>query len=199
MWDLLFDWPSLVERGADAAAYFIMAVVGTLLFMIRLGLALFWGADADMDMSMDADVDAGAYSDASFTLFSVLSVLAFMMGAGWMGLACRLDWNLSRMLSAFLAVGFGTTMMGAASGLTYLTRKLNRQIEYDVSTANGKICRVYLTIPARGKGHGQVEVTVSGRKKILRAMSTGPRIEAFADVKVVEVREDETLVVEPLT
>ena len=57
---------------------------------------------------------------------------------------------------------------------------------------------VYLTIPQRGKGHGQVEVSVSGRKKILRALSVKDEIAAFADVKVLEVRDDQTLVVEPL-
>jgi hypothetical protein len=191
MWDLIFDWPAMLERGADAVAYFVMAMIGTLLFLIRLGLAMFGGGDSDFD----AD---GFDSDVSFTFFSVLSILAFFMGAGWMGLACRLDWGMSRFASTLGAAGFGTAMMLAASGLTYLTRRLNREVGYDVATAVGHTCRVYLTIPARGHGHGQVEATVSGRKKVLRAVSAGPEIEAFADVRVIEVRDDETLVVEPL-
>jgi hypothetical protein len=195
MWDLIFDWPSLVERGADAAAYLLMALVGTLLFLIRLGFAMFGGGEGDFDV--DVDADAGVQSDVSFTLFSVLSILAFFMGAGWMGLACRLDWELGRLTSSLLSAGFGFVMMMAASGMAYATRRLNREIEYDVRTAIGKTCRVYLTIPAKGEGHGQVEVSVSGRKKILRAISAGPEVAAFADVKVLDVRDDETLVVEP--
>ena len=35
MWDLLFNWEGLVQQGADAATYFIMAAAGTILFVIR--------------------------------------------------------------------------------------------------------------------------------------------------------------------
>jgi len=191
MWELIFDWPALIDRGADAVAYLVMAMVGTILFLLRLGLAMVGGADGDFDTDTSFD------SDVSFTFFSVLSILAFFMGAGWMGLACRLDWGMGRFASTLSAAGFGMAMMFAASGLTYLTRRLNREIGYDVHTAVGSTCRVYLTLPQRGSGHGQVEVTVSGRKKILRAISNGPEIEAFADVRVIEVRDDDTLVVEP--
>ena len=136
--------------------------------------------------------------DASFTLFSLLSVLAFVMGTGWMGLAARVDWGLGRAPSFLIALGSGFSMMLFASGLMFMTRKLNRNVAYDVGTAVGRTGRVYLTIPTQGKGHGQVEVVVSGRKKILRAQSSGPQIAAFADVKVLEARDDETLIVEPL-
>ena len=43
MWDLILNWSDLAERGADALTYAVLAVVGTLLFVIRLALALFGG------------------------------------------------------------------------------------------------------------------------------------------------------------
>ena len=193
LWEAIFDWKELSSRGTDAVAYFVMAMTGTILFLVRLGLSAFGGDDGG---DFDVDVDAGQ-SEASFAFFSLLSILAFFMGAGWMGLACRIDWNLGSLASGFIAAGFGTTMMLFASGLTYATRRLNKQIDYDVKTAIGRTGRVYLSIPEKGKGHGQVEVTVSGRRKIIRAGSTGPAIEAFADVTVVNVQDDESLVVEP--
>lgn len=206
IWDVIFDLPSLIEQGADAVIYFVMAGVGTLLFLLRLGFAMFGGADGgDFDAGdmghgdlggHDADGDA---SDASFRLLSVLSILAFFMGAGWMGLACRLDWGLSRFTSSVSSAGFGFAMMAAASGLAALTRKLNQEVEYDPKTAIGRTGRAYLTIPARGQGLGQVEVSVSGRRKILSAASTGGRIKAFTDVRVTGARDDETLLVEPLS
>ena len=192
MWDLLFNWSDLAQRGADAFTYGVLAMVGTLLFVIRLSMALFSGGDGG---DFDADGDIG--TDASFTLFSLLSVMAFIMGTGWMGLAARIDWDLGRPVSALLSVGFGTTMMLLASGLMFMTRKLNRDVQYDVRTAVGKTARVYLTLPPRGEGEGQIEVSVSGRKKVLPAVSNGAQIEAFTAVKVVDVRDDDTLVVEP--
>ena len=192
MWDLLFNWSDLAQRGADALTYGVLAIVGTLLFVARLSMALFSGGDGG---DFDADGDIG--TDASFTLFSLLSIMAFIMGTGWMGLAARIDWDLGRAVSAVLSVGFGTTMMLLASGLMFMTRKLNRDVQYDVRTAVGKTARVYLTLPPRGEGEGQIEVSVSGRKKVLPAVSNGAQIEAFTAVTVVDVRDDDTLVVEP--
>ena len=194
MWRLLFDWPALVQQGADAVTYFIMAAFGTILFVSRLVISLFGGDGGDFD----ADIDMDSGTDASFTLFSLLSVTAFIMGSGWMGLACRIDWELGRITSLLAAVGFGTAMMLLASGLMFMTRKLNRVVRYDLQTAVGKTGRVYLDIPANGTGQGQVEVSVSGRKKILKAITKGSELAAFTDVKVIDVRDDDTLVVEPL-
>ena len=193
VWDVIFDWSQLVDRGTDVVVYFVMGAVGSLLFLIRLALASFGGGDGDFDTDMDAGVD----SDASFSFFSLLSILAFFMGAGWMGLACRLDFELGSLASAFSATGFGLTMMLLASALAYGTRRLNKQIEYDMATAVGRTGRVYLTIPEKGQGHGQVEVTISGRRMVKRAASAGPKIDAFADVTITDVQDDETLIVEP--
>ena len=77
-------------------------------------------------------------------------------------------------------------------------RKLNREVTYDLGTSVGHVGRVYLSVPAKGEGSGQVEVTVSGRRKVVAATSAGPAIAAFADVRVVSVRDDGTLVIEPL-
>jgi hypothetical protein len=195
MWDVLLNWSELVKLGGDAVTYFLMAAVGTVLFLIRLVVGLFGGDSGDFDLDPGTEVGG---SDASFTLFSLLSVMAFIMGTGWMGLAARIDWQLSRPASAFLSVGFGTLMMLLASGGMYLTRKLNREVTYDVRTAVGRTARVYMAIPAKDRGHGKVQVSVSGRLMTLDAVSRGPELAAFADVKVIDARDDRTLVVEPL-
>lgn len=190
IWDIFWNWDELAALGGDAVTYSLMAAVGTLLFLIRLVFAMFGGDGGDFD----ADVDAG--TDASFTLFSLLSVMAFIMGTGWMGLACRIDWGLGRPLSVVVSVGFGVVMMFFAAGLMYMTRRLNRTISYDMKTAVGRTARVYMSIPAKGEGQGKVQVSVSGRLMTVPAVSTGPALEAFADVTVVGTRDDGTLVVE---
>jgi hypothetical protein len=192
MWDLILNWPALMALGYDAVVYVVMAFGGTLLFLIRLGFSYFGGDGGDFDVGADVD------GDSSFSFLSVLSILGFFMGAGWMGLACRLDWGLGRFMSALIAAGFGFAMMMAASAMSYYARRLDQTIEYDLRTAIGRTGRVYLTIPEKGQGHGQVEVTVSGRKKIIRAVSAGPRLEAFTDVTIVEARDDETLIAGPV-
>ncbi|NNF08074.1 MAG: hypothetical protein HKN21_15025 [Candidatus Eisenbacteria bacterium] len=192
MFESLFNWSELVSQGVDVVVYAILAGVGTLFFLVRLAAnAFLGGGDLDMDTEFHGD------SDHAFGVFSLLSILAFFMAAGWMGLACRLDWALGRVPSAFIASGFGFVMMLAASGLTYLTRRLNQESGYDIETARGVTGRVYLSIPAKGTGQGQVEVSVSGRKKIIRASSNGDEIPAFTEVKVIGTKDDESVIVEP--
>lgn len=131
-----------------------------------------------------------------FSLFSMVSVLSFMMGAGWLGLACRLEWGVGPVLSALYAALFGFGLMTMSSFALFQMRKLNEPGGYDVRTCLGKIGRVYLKIPAKGKGRGQVQITVDGRQKVLEAISTSEEIESFASVKILEIQGDETLVVE---
>ncbi len=191
MWDLLFNWGVALELGTDVIAYLLLALVGTVFFLLRLFVALFFGGGDGVDDGMDL-----SDSDGSFTFFSTLSVLAFFMGAGWMGLSCRVDWGLGSFASAASAAAFGFGMMLLASGLMVGARKLNRTIEFDLQTAVGRTGKVYLPIPKRGDGSGQVEVSVSGRRKILDAISTKEKIESFRSVVVKEVRDDGTLIVE---
>ncbi|MEM1098292.1 MAG: hypothetical protein AAGH92_05835, partial [Planctomycetota bacterium] len=88
---VLLDWGVLrTDYGFDALVYAILAAAGTALFVLRLGLMLVLGIDGDADIDV-SDVGDGA----GFSIFSILSVTAFLMGAGWMGLVARVDWELS--------------------------------------------------------------------------------------------------------
>jgi len=192
--DVLLNWTDALSYGMDVVVYLIMALVGTLFFVLRLVFALFFGGDAG---DLDGDMSDVGHADSAFSMFSLLSILAFFMGAGWMGLTCRVDWDLSSMASAMAAAGFGIVLMAMASGLMAFARTLNQVVEYDHNTAIGKTASVYMTIPERGKGSGQIKVTVSGRLKMMDAISNGPRIPEFQSVKVLSVGDDGTFVVEP--
>ncbi len=192
MLDLFLDWDAAFRYGTDVVVYLVMAIIGTTFFVLRLIFALFVGGDGDFDTGVDADMA----SDHAFGVFSLLSVLAFFMGAGWMGLTCRVDWDMGSLASAASSAGFGFGMMMLASGLMMLARRLNQTIEYDLETAVGKTARVYMTVPAKGDGRGQVEVDVSGRRKVLEAVSEGNKLAQFSSVKILSVRDDGTLVVE---
>jgi hypothetical protein len=197
----IFDWSAfwgdLNDAGIDAVFYFFFASIATLLFLIRLGWALFGGGDANVDMDVDFDaVDTDIHADGGFNILSIQSLLAFFMGAGWMGLIARFDWGLSRILTGFAAVIFGVVLMSFSVWLMVMVRRLERSNPYDVKTAVGHTGRVYMNIPEKGKGAGQVEVSVSGRKKVMSAVSADQAIESFTNVKVIDVRDDETLIVQ---
>jgi len=127
----------------------------------------------------------------------ILMIMAFFMGVGWMGLASRVTWDLGGTLSVFVSVGSGVGMMLMASTLMWYVKRLEYVVEYDPKTSIGKTGRVYLTIPGSGKAGGQVEINISGRRKIMNAKTRGDELAAFTSIKVIEVGDDETLVVEP--
>jgi hypothetical protein len=182
---------------SDVTVYFVMAAVGSMLFGIRLLLMLFVGVDAGGDFDLDVDADGGLEAHGGdFSLFSLISILSFMMGAGWLGLACRLDWGCGPVKSALFAGLFGFALAFLSSFLLWQMRKLSESGAYQVNDCLGKIGRVYLKIPATGQGRGQVQITVSGRQKVLEAISKGEEIESFASVKVTAIEGEETLVVE---
>ena len=85
----------------DALLFTIPALLGTMVFLIRMGLMAIGGIgegldgagdmDVAVDIDVDADVDLGAEVESgdsthAFTLLSVQSVGAFLMGFVWGGL-----------------------------------------------------------------------------------------------------------------
>ncbi|MEM7577003.1 MAG: hypothetical protein AAF328_05955 [Planctomycetota bacterium] len=191
---VLFDWGILrTDYGFDALIYAVLAAAGTAIFVLRLGLMLLFGIDGDADIDI-SDVGDGA----GFSIFSILSVTAFLMGAGWMGLVARVDWELTPPVSAALSAGFGVALMLFASSLLFYARKMTHEVKLDPTDAIGKVGTVYMQIPAQGEGSGQVRVVVQGQQMTLRAISTAGPLASFSDVTVTDARGDGTLVVEPV-
>jgi hypothetical protein len=64
------------------------------------------------------------------------------------------------------------------------------------SMAIGHEADVYVTIPAKGQGRGQVKLVISGRQRIYTADSTGPEIESKRRARVVAAHADSSVTVE---
>ena len=191
---LLFDWKDLFRfAGLDAVIYAGMAVIGSVLFAIRMGLMLILGVDSDFDLDLDDPGDAGGYG-----LLSILSITAFLMGAGWMGFLAQTTMGWDAVASALLALPSGAVLMVLAASMMLVMQKAAHHVEYNPATAVGHVGTVYMSIPEKGQGNGQVRVPVQGRTVIVDAVSTGPAIASFQDVRVVAARDEKTLVVEPM-
>ena len=192
-------WEDLINfrEFSDITVYFAMALFGTLLFLLKLILTFFAGIDGDADF--DADMDGGLEAHAGdFSLFSMLSIVSFLMGAGWMGLACRMEWDMGGVASFFAALGFGTFLMTMSSVALFQMRRMDSAGGYDPRNAIGKIAKVYLRIPAKGGGQGQIQIDLDGNQKVLPAVSSSVAIDSFQAVKVLDILEGETLIVEPV-
>lgn len=180
----------------DAPAYFLMAAVGTTLYIIKTILVLTSGDAGDGDLSDSSDLEVDHIDGgATFSLVSLQSILAFFMGTGWIGLACVREWNIENPQAILYSAGFGFLMMLMSAFLTFQIKKLNTNPVSNIKSAAGKTGRAYTNIPEKGSGAGQVEITVDGKQQILQAMSSGEGINAFDAVRVDEVDDSGNLIV----
>lgn len=180
------------QSGLDTAVYAGMALLGTALFALRMLLMFVIGLDGDIDVDIE-DIEHGT----GFSLISLQSIIGFFMGAGWAGLAARLEWGLDTPISAIIAGGFGVVLMVLSAAMMFAALKLRHDVTYEMDDATGKVGTVYMTIPEKGSGTGQVRVTISGRQMTVEAVSSGEKLEAFTAVRVDEVRGDKVLIVSP--
>ena len=83
----------------------------------------------------------------------------------------------------------------------FLRRKL-KKLEYngavDINDALGKEADVYLRIPAEAKGAGKVQISLGGSIFEYPAITKGEEIASGKRIKVVEVIDNKTLLVEEL-
>ena len=186
----------------ESTAYFVVAVSSSIIFVIQLVLMAIGAGHHDasgFDAGNPTDTVAGHdATGTSFQLFSVQSVLAFLMGFGWTGLGGTNEWDLGRGATVLLSFAVGIGFLLLSAFLNAQIRRLNSEPKSDLKTCIGKTATVYVHIPKKDHGMGQVTVSVSGRKRTLQAKSSGPPIEAFATVRVLAVDDNENLTVEPV-
>jgi hypothetical protein len=185
----------------------IPAVAGTFFFIIRMvmmfaGLGDHHGGGGDMDFHADAGAaDPGADPHDSTEVFKVLSIqsiVAFMMGFGWGGLGGLrgAGWEFSTAIVSAL-VG-GVAMVWLLSWLLKVVYDLQSTGTVAIQSALDAEGDVYVNVPARGTGMGQVRVIISERQRIYNAISEDQPLPTNTRVRVTRVNEDNTLTVSPV-
>ncbi|MCA9291397.1 MAG: NfeD family protein [Phycisphaerales bacterium] len=186
----------------DALVFTIPALVGTLVFLVKLGLMAIGGDGGDLDVDLELDGglgDAGlgdaAHGDSTdaFNLLSIQAIATFLMGFGWGGLGAwkGLGWEIPTSLLA--GAVFGAALMWLLGILMKLIVDLQSSGHVRLRHAVGVEGVVYTNIPAAGAGTGQVRVVVDQRSRIYTAASEGEALPTGTSVIVVQVREDRIL------
>ena len=158
-------------------------------------LLVFLGFDSDSDVDMDADADA---TDGGHIL-SVRTITAFFAGFGWSGVAC-LDAGFSLLTTLLISVVVGSVFMFGVFALMRFLYGLRYSGTLDYRNAIGQVGSVYLPIPGEMSGPGKVEVLVQGRLRVVDAFNnSADSIPNRSRVKVIDVMDQNTLVVEPLS
>jgi membrane protein implicated in regulation of membrane protease activity len=196
----------------QALLFTVPALLGTAVFLVRLGLMTIGGFDHDVDVphdvdiphdidvDMQGDVDLGhdvesGDSTEAFKLLSIQSIAAFLMGFGWGGVGGLLGFDWSFPMSLLLGVGFGLVLVWLLGILMKAMYDLQSSGTVRVGDTVGAEGQVYANIPASEDGRGQVRVVVDDRARIYDAVSDRDAITTGSRVRVVRVNEDRTLTV----
>jgi hypothetical protein len=170
-----------------------IALPSTIVFVIQLIVSLVGGDSDNFDTDHDGDFDS--HHGDSINIFSAKSILAFLMFYGWSGLAAIERGMLSWWGVTAIALGVGIIMMLFTAWLFFMLLKLQVSGTMNIENAIGKQAEVYITIPAKKKGNGQVEIIISGGYKTLDAVTEDiDDIQTGSFVEVVDVIND-TLIV----
>ena len=181
-------WWSALQTAEQV--FWIMGFTGTVLILLQTVLSMI-GAEADVDFDIDTEISL------DFSVFSVRSILAFITFFGWMGvIGMGRGWGLGLIILA--AAGAGLIAMFLVAYMLFQFQKLESSGTMSFDDAMLQEGEVYLAIPAAGAGEGQVSVEVSGQIRELSAMTNGDMIPTGSRIRVVDILEDNTLLVEAL-
>ncbi len=171
--------------------YWMVAIPATLIFAIQIILALV-GADADSDVEVDADISDGFGGH----IFSLKTIISFLMMFSWSGIIAQ-TFGITQMAS-LIVISFvaGIITMLVVAFMLFSLTKLTYSGTMDMNNAIGHVGYVYLPIPEKMKGKGQIQIKVQGSLRTLDAMTEDlERIKSNTNVEVVALLENSILLV----
>ena len=169
----------------------VMAIIGTVLFLIYFLLVMIFGF-ADDILPFEMDMSA----DGIFHLFTIQGILSFMMMFGIFGLAMT-QADQHSLIAIIVGVIAGSISMYIVGKIFQMMKSLEMDNTIKYSEAIGAKGTVYRTINA-GE-HGQVQVEYQGALRTSDAVAQDDKltIQTGKFIKVIDAI-GETLIVEPL-
>ncbi|HAF28439.1 MAG TPA: hypothetical protein DCG75_05260 [Bacteroidales bacterium] len=187
------SWQSLmlIEK-----IYWCIAIPFSVLFIIQIFLTFFGGDVDDIEAEGDSDVSIESDQGIDFQFITLKNLIAFFTIFGWTGIAC-LDGGLEIWISVLISTVAGLIMMTIMAGIIYFMGKLTDNGTLSLKNAVGKVGSVYLTIPAKRGGMGQVQIKVQGLQTLDAMTDFDEDIKTGAVIEVIEILNKEILVVKP--
>ena len=187
-----FEGMSALEQ-----TYWVIALVGSVVFLIIFILTFIGGGDADMEAdASDFETDDGG---VGFQFFTFKNIVAFFTIFGWTGVTC-VENGLSTTLTLVISTIAGLIMMFLTSLLFYWMSKLAESGTLKMKNAVGVIGEVYLPIGAERSKMGKVQIKVQGSLRELEAITDEEEdLKTGTMVKVTEIVSAEILLVEKIS
>ena len=189
--------------GLDTAMKILWGITLTasLIFVIQ-SIMTFIGADADSDFSIDVDSSADGADlsniEGGSSLYTFRNFVNFFLGFGWT--AVLLHEKIASPLVLYLVAALvGVALVAAVMYLFKWLAGMQQSWTIDLyKSAVGCNGSAYLSIPGERHGEGKVQITINGAVREYNAVTDGDTIKTGTPVKVVEVIDNQTLLVEEL-
>ncbi len=176
--------------------FWYFAIPFTIVFSLQLILTMIgidWH-DTDFDVHDGFDVNHDADSMDGFRLFTLRNFIIFFTGFGWAGIfAVHAGFN--PIVTVLIAFMVGSFLMFAVTGILFFMTKLTQSGNIRLTNAINVPGRVYLPIPGKMSGMGQVQLTIQGSVREMEAMTQEDALPTGTPVTVTEVVNDQILVV----
>lgn len=171
-----------------------VTLAATLVFIIQ-SILTFIGADIDSDTDFDASLDG---MDSGMNLYTFRNFVNFLLGFGWTAILLK-DSIRSRIVLVVVAALVGIALVVIVMYMFKLLAGMQQNGAIDLQKdAVGCTGKVYIPIPGERKGEGKVQITINNSVREYVAMTDGDDIKTDTPIKVVEVLNASTLLVEEL-
>lgn len=171
----------------------------SLIFVIQTVMT-FVGADTGGDFDMDGGFDDPSGADAStgMNLYTFRNLVNFLLGFGWT--AILLQDNVSStgvlmVISVLVGVSLVAVVMYLFKWLSSMQQSGNINLYQSAAGCEGK---VYLTIPGERSGEGKVQISINNSVREYNAVTDSGTLKTGTSIKVTEVLNSDTLLVEEL-
>jgi membrane protein implicated in regulation of membrane protease activity len=175
-----------------------VTLTATLVFIIQ-SILTFVGADVDSNADFDMDAsDLGGDLGGGINLYTFRNFVNFFLGFGWSAVLLGrsiASKGLLLLISVLVGVAFVALVMWLFKWLYSMQQTGNINV---YKSAVGCTGTVYLPIPAERGGEGKVQITIQGAVREYNALTEGEALPTGKPIKVVEVINPGTLLVEPL-
>ena len=179
-----------------------VTLTASLIFVIQTVMT-FLGADADSaDFNVDVDTSMDGYDlsniDGGSNLYTFRNFVNFFLGFGWAAILLQKSVKSTGLL-VILAVLVGVALVVAVMYLFKWLSSMQQSGNINVyKSAEGCQGKCYLVIPGERAGEGKVQITIQGAVREYNAVTDGDTIKTGTPIKVVEVIDANTLLVEEL-
>jgi hypothetical protein len=178
-------------------ANWFCALAGTGMFLIQFLLSTCGVSDQDRFDMRDGN-DISEHSDArKFKWFSIQALTGLMM-FGWTAITCQKQFGLQNISTIGISIAAGLFAALVTRSILKLAKRLQSSGNvYRIEDAIGREAYVYQCIPKGGMG--KISISLQHFTHEIDAVSDHPEaLPSFMHVKIIEKKDDNTVVVTPL-